>query len=72
MHKVLWRFRGNTYYPVPKSVGGPTNQCFVFNNVPARGCNPGEASILNDVLLFLIVAMLFSGVLLAAASVLAH
>jgi hypothetical protein len=33
---------------------------------------PGEASILNDLLLFFIVALVFVGTMLAAAGVLAH
>jgi hypothetical protein len=37
-----------------------------------HGERPGEAAILNDVLLFSIVAMFCSGILMAAASVLAY
>ena len=46
--------------------------CSRFHNSVLHGELSREGSIMTDVLLFFVVAMLFSGIMLAAASVLAH
>jgi hypothetical protein len=68
----LWQICAHNTYAVPESGLGPTIKLIPVSQFALRGERPGEAGIMNDVLLFLVVAMLFNGIMLAAASVLAH